>query len=90
METAAIPAEVTSPSEHLRLLWGDDPPGWMQVWVLRTRGSAYLRNAADADGREGQHDVYTAVHVPAGPRPRAPLLRTSRRMRWPGCGSTST
>src|SRR5688500_3104926 len=61
METAAIPAEVTSPSEQLRLCWGDDPPGYMQVWDRRTRRSAYLRNVVDADGMKGRAEVYTAV-----------------------------
>jgi hypothetical protein len=50
------------PSAFLRELWGDIPPGLLQIWRLRDRRSFYLHAPDVADYyAQGQTDVYTGV-----------------------------
>lgn len=63
------------PSEFLRTLWGDKPPGLVQVWRLANRRSTYISDLALADKAEGKADLYTGVGLARrdyGPTHRAP------------------
>jgi hypothetical protein len=68
-------SRIAKPSDFARLLWGDHPPGAIQVWELRSKHSYYLRHPNGVDFyADGQTDVYTAVglaHKPLGRRARA-------------------
>lgn len=45
------------------MLWGDTPPGLIQLWWLDGRRSQYLRAPAGAGGLDGAVDVYTGVAI---------------------------
>lgn len=64
-----------TPSEFLRLLWGDPSPLLIQLWRMNDRRSLYLKSAAGGDYyADGQVDVYTAValaHKDHGAKTRA-------------------
>lgn len=64
--------------EFLALLWGSKPPGWVEVWQLRTKRSSYLESlhGANVIASEGAADVYTGValsfrRLDAGQRAKA-------------------
>ena len=71
----ATPPGVASPGEQfLRALWGDKPPGYVQIWTLHDKTSTYLQDPAAARNFDGHADVYTAVGTTArrhGARQRA-------------------
>jgi len=50
-------------SDFLRALWGDRPPGYVELWALRGKRSQYLTNPVGADviASEGTPDVYTGT-----------------------------
>ena len=64
--------------EFLTRLWGTKPPGWVEIWQLRTKRSSYLEtlHGANVIASEGAADVYTGValsfrRLDAGQRAKA-------------------
>lgn len=68
-------SRIAKPSDFARLLWGESPPGVIQVWELRSKQSFYPRHPNGVDFyADGQTDVYVAVglaHKPLARRARA-------------------
>lgn len=61
------PAQDATPPgvAFLRSLWGDRPPGFVQLWTLAERRSVYLTDPEAARNFHGHADVYTAVGTTA-------------------------
>ncbi len=59
----------------LATLWGDAPPGWIQLWEIATKRSAYVLGPASVGAQlDGAADIYTGVGLapaPLGPHVRA-------------------
>lgn len=71
---------MTDAQRFLETLWGQRPPGYVQIWRLADRRSWYFRNCAAAAAYcEGEVDVYTCVALAGrayGPYKRAKANQT--------------
>lgn len=67
------------PSEFLELLWGERPPGQVQVWRLSDRKSFYPPSGLAADIHAGRPDVFTCVALAWARADKSPRRRPSAR-----------
>jgi hypothetical protein len=54
-------APASQTERFLTALWGQRPPGLIQLWELGTRRSTYVMAPVQADALAGRPDVYTCV-----------------------------
>lgn len=76
-----------TPAKFIRMLWGDQPRAFVQLWRLRDRRSWYLRtDQTEPIGwfAEGQEDVYTGVALAGQDHGRYNRAKANQAVAIPG------